>query len=226
MTPKAQYVKHLLIISLSALFFGCATSSPKITEIKRSCPVETMAVAPFQSAIQTEGNMGVVDPVTAEIHRGGVVTEDAATFMTTSLSKVLDDHFVCKLIFPRQLADYLPSKPKGPGFEVQKALSRAGAQSGAQVVLVGSLLRYTERMGGNYGINKPASVYFGLYLIDVKSSKIVWKGFFDETQTSLSENLLTAGKFIERGGRWLTAAELAEYGLHETIKRLPASLSE
>jgi len=37
----------------------------------------------------------------------------------------------------------------------------------------------------------------------------------------LSEDLNTLPLFIERGGKWLTAEELASYGAKEMIKTLP-----
>ena len=45
----------------------------------------------------------------------------------------------------------------------------------------------------------------------------MWKGKYDETQKSLSENLLDASKFFKGGGKWVTAENLAEMGLTEML---------
>jgi hypothetical protein len=42
--------------------------------------------------------------------------------------------------------------------------------------------------------------------VDVKGEALAGRFHFDETQRSLTENLLEAGKFVKRGGKWITAA--------------------
>ncbi len=88
-------------------------------------------------------------------------------------------------------------------------------------VLTGSVWRFKERIGRSYGVEKPASVAFGLFLVDTETGKTIWRKIFDETQQSLSENLLRAPQFFRRGAKWLTARELAEYGIKEVMENFP-----
>jgi hypothetical protein len=92
---------------------------------------------------------------------------------------------------------------------------------GTDAILVGTLARYEERGGGPYAVSRPASVAFGLYLLDGKKGDLVWRFRFDETQRSLSENLLALSSFWERKGRWLTAEELAETGVADMVNTFP-----
>jgi hypothetical protein len=98
---------------------------------------------------------------------------------------------------------------------------RTGKALGADTVMVGFVWRFRQRVGGAAGVETPASVAFALYLIDVETGRVRWDGDFNETQRSLSENILEAGKFLKRGGRWLTALELARSGVEEIFEEYP-----
>jgi len=98
---------------------------------------------------------------------------------------------------------------------------RAGQKMGVDLVLVGSVWRYRERTGGPAATWNPASVAFELYLVDVRTGEALWIGGFDETQKSLSENIWDLGTFMERGARWLTANELARFGMRELVAQIP-----
>lgn len=87
-------------------------------------------------------------------------------------------------------------------------------------LLVPHLLDRQERIGGSMGVIQPASVILDLYVIDVKNGSLVSRWHYDEQQVSLTENLFAAGKFFSRGGRWLTAQELAADGMAVGIKEL------
>jgi hypothetical protein len=105
-------------------------------------------------------------------------------------------------------------------------LRKVGELVYADAVMTGRMLRYRERVGGDIGVQSPASVAFILELIDVQRGDVIWSTRFDETQKGLSENILSLGDIRERGLRWLTAEQLAQdgvrkiiYQLHQTIVR-------
>ncbi len=97
---------------------------------------------------------------------------------------------------------------------------RLGQSLGVDHVLVGVVWRYQERVGGAMGASEPASVAFSLFMVNTASQKLVWKGSFDKTQTSLSENLLDAPMFLKKGMKWLSAEELSSYGVQKVFKNL------
>jgi hypothetical protein len=88
-------------------------------------------------------------------------------------------------------------------------------------MIVGTVWRYKERVGGALAVQSPASVAFAIYVIEVATGKTVWKAKFDETQRPLSENILEAKRFLKRGAKWLSANELAQYGVKEIFKGFP-----
>lgn len=80
------------------------------------------------------------------------------------------------------------------------------------------IYRFQERKGGNYSVEKPASVAFHMHLM---RDNVVGKVFeYKEDQKALSQNLFTVGKFFQRGGRWVTAEALAEEGVNEGLDYL------
>ena len=92
--------------------------------------------------------------------------------------------------------------------------------AGADYVLVPLALYWRDRDGSAAGATKPASVDLSLYLIDVRTGGVVKHFHFEETQKALADNLLEAGKFVARHGRWLTAQELAYEGLAKGVREL------
>jgi len=64
-------------------------------------------------------------------------------------------------------------------------------------------------------------VAFDMYLIEVSGAKTVWKKRFDETQRPLTEDIRGVKGLIKKGARWLSADELARYGVEEVFKRFP-----
>ena len=94
----------------------------------------------------------------------------------------------------------------------------------ADAVLYGKIFRYEDRIGKKYGVKRPASVAFTLYLIRVKDGVVLWHNTFDETQQPLMENLFKARLYRKSGMHWLTARELADYGLTEATNELKGLL--
>jgi len=98
---------------------------------------------------------------------------------------------------------------------------KVGQALGANLMILGTVWRYRDRTGSSAGSMHPASVAFDVYLVDVKSGETLWAANFDETQRPLSENILDYQTFFSRGSKWLSANELASFGVKEVIKQLP-----
>lgn len=99
-----------------------------------------------------------------------------------------------------------------------KYWQNVGACAGADYVLVPLVLHWHERDGSEMGSTSPASVDLSLYLVDVHTGGVVKHYHFEETQKPLVDNLLDAGKFVSRHGRFLSAAELAQEGLAQGVR--------
>ncbi len=98
-----------------------------------------------------------------------------------------------------------------------------GEKTGAEAVLTGVVTRYEEREGGPLGVKKPASIGFEVNLINTIDGTLLWSGRYAETQKSLAEDLGMIFTFFKRKGKWLTAEELARYGVEDVLKTLPKS---
>jgi hypothetical protein len=88
-------------------------------------------------------------------------------------------------------------------------------------MIVGNVWRYRERVRDEWESQKGASVAFEIYLIEVPSGKTVWRAKFDETQRSLTDNVLGAKLLLKKGAKWISADELARYGVDEVFKKFP-----
>ncbi len=88
-------------------------------------------------------------------------------------------------------------------------------------VLMGWVFRYRERIGGTWGVQKPASVAFVALLFNGQDGRLLWRGRFDETQQPLFEDVRHFSAFVRRGGRWLTAEQLATDGISQVLLTFP-----
>jgi hypothetical protein len=89
-----------------------------------------------------------------------------------------------------------------------------------EVMLVPQLHAWQEREGGELGVMQPAKVVMDFFLLDVTNKVLLARSRFDETQQALASNLLDIGKYISRGGKWISADELAREGMVKAVKEL------
>lgn len=87
-------------------------------------------------------------------------------------------------------------------------------------LVIPQLLYWQEREGSDWGVDRPAGVVMDLYILDVNNEALLARRHYDETQRPLSNDLGNAGRHFERGGTWLTAPELARYGLDTMLQEL------
>ena len=110
---------------------------------------------------------------------------------------------------------------QGPLVSRARALGKA---VNADAVLYGTVSRYREREGSEYGSREPASVSFTLSLVSVASGKVLWTRSFDETQQALSSNLFNWWQFWRGGPRWFSAEEFTHLGVERLLDDLAAKL--
>lgn len=103
----------------------------------------------------------------------------------------------------------------------QVVLIKLGEMLNADYMMAGNIWRYRERVGTSFSVESPASVGFAVYLVDVKSKELIWKDSYDETQQALLENLFNIKDFFKQGFKWLTAEELARFGMNKMFEDFP-----
>jgi hypothetical protein len=98
----------------------------------------------------------------------------------------------------------------------------AAAKFGATAIMMGQVSRYRERQGEKFGSTGAASVAFNVTIYSADPVQRVWSSQFDETQRALFENIVNAPRYPGGGTRWLTAAELAQWGAESAVQTLPS----
>lgn len=147
-----------------------------------------------------------------------VVAADAGKVVTAEIYGVISDsptwRFVPDLTVSDQMTELSPlDEPAVRALKLGKAVN-------ADSVLFGEVSRFTERVGSEYGASSPAAVSISLKLVSVSRKKIVWHGEFNETQESLSENLLNFWQFWRGGPKWFSAREFAHLGVERLLEDL------
>ncbi len=114
--------------------------------------------------------------------------------------KVRGIHKDAEVIIKRQIKEKFTEKGMGYG---------EGKEKKTYISVL--IYKFIERKGGNFAVEKPAGVGFHMHLMEDNAVQQVF--VFDEDQQALSENVLNLGKFLRRGGRWVTADELSAEGI-------------
>ncbi len=99
---------------------------------------------------------------------------------------------------------------------------RLGKALSADLVVIGTVWRYRDRGAIEGFPEKPASVAFALYLVEAETGRYIWRGLFDETQEYALKDMSKFTDRIKMGLKWLTADELARYGVKQTLAAFPS----
>lgn len=92
-----------------------------------------------------------------------------------------------------------------------------GQRLAVDAVLVGVIRVYREREGTKFAAD-PAAVGFEIRLIGARDGEVLWVGDFFEEQKPLTHDFKG---FLERGGTFVTAEELARAGVARVLQSLP-----
>ena len=188
----------------------------------RADPRPGLAVIPFFTQSHEDPIKGNVCPVCQRATRRGNIPPWALGSLTRLLHQKMESRRECR-VFPMEEVEKHSELLRSEFFQVKPVMSaiELGRALNVDYVLVGFLYRFDERMGSSIGVEKPASVGYDLHLFRVKDGKMVWSERFDETQQSLTDNLLKIGAFFRRKAVWLRAEELASVGMDETLNEMP-----
>jgi hypothetical protein len=214
----------LLITFLAAFVASCQTYEHRpAEEPPRVLKVERMVVFGFRSLPSSaqEGET-VRSPLTGSMFIGGSVPPGIYQELTDLVYKRLSKESSLDLVPPEEARKALWTL-KGTWYEAdeKEVLRKTGESLASDAVLAGHVFRWRERVGTNYAVSRPASVALELSLLRVADGSIIWKGRFDKTQASLSENILDLNTFLKGKGRWMTVHELAAAGVSDLLDQFP-----
>ncbi|MEN6507698.1 MAG: hypothetical protein ABFD63_02740 [Smithella sp.] len=210
----ASFVLGFLFLASQAL-----QAEEKKTEPPRSGATTRIVVIPFQSVMPEDGSSSVRCPICGSINPGGSVVSGAESVLEEMVTDKLRDLSDVEII-PSEKAEKIYHQVN-TGSEKQSLMEKAlkvGNELHADVLAVGFVYRYRERVGYAYSTEHPASVAFEIHLISVKDGTTLWRGAFDKTQRSLTENVYEVFSFVKGGAKWVTARQLTKLGVDEVFK--------
>jgi hypothetical protein len=149
-------------------------------------------------------------------------------FLTNALYNELIARLKTVSVFSLELSteEFIKVKKENPGLIYRDIALRVGKNMGADALLIGNIVEYRERQGGELGVESPASVAFDVELLNTANGERIWEYYFTETQRPLLENVAELGKFIKRRGKWITADRLAKEGIVEVVHELNKFLEQ
>ena len=223
---RVQLYRVLYVaISLTFVLAGCQ-SKPETVKARSglsTVKVQRIALMPFVRGLH---NSSLGDPMNRLLYctmsdlcfNIKEVKGNADELMTGFLQEALQKSYTGALIPAPTVQSAYAELPKYPATDTPQSLAIAlGRKLQTDHVMVGIVWRYKERVGTAQASASPASVAFTLYLLNVEQGISVWQATFDKTQQALSDNLLNAKEFFSMGARWLTAEELARFGIKQVI---------
>ncbi|MDR4468418.1 MAG: hypothetical protein MRJ68_08985 [Nitrospira sp.] len=98
----------------------------------------------------------------------------------------------------------------------EQAAAQVARRLNVDAALLGLVSAYRERVGSRLGADPPASVGFQVSVV-AADGQVLWVGRYYERQRPMTEDLIG---FLQRWA-FVTAAELAEYGVDEVLKEFP-----
>ncbi len=209
-------MKRWLPLFLVVLFLCCCSHPADYTIYPQ---LGRIAVLPFEPICPGQKEDEITCAFSGKIIPGEVASE-AAQVLTELLYRKLEGNPRFLLVPPEQAealwAEVLAEHPNASAYQL---IAEIGRRLGVDAVLYGKVFRYRERKGTGFSVVEPASVAFALILVRTSDARVIWRGWFDETQKPLSENILALKLYGKI--RWLTARELAERGLEKVLSEFP-----
>jgi hypothetical protein len=195
-----------------------------VPEAAKGAPRQTLAVMPLE--LPREVGPGPIHcPICGMSLATGEIVPGAEGRLTEAIYQWLGTNRCFDLLAPGMAEGaYQRLLQQTMTGQAAAYLRGVGQELSAEFVLGGILYRYRERVGTTYSISRAASVGFDLHVVRTSDGAIVWSRRFDDTQRTLTENILNIFQFFRRGARWLTVDEFAAQAVAETLKGFPDKL--
>ena len=227
----------------SLLMAGIACSGPKVTtQTSKELPryqIRTIALMPFtslgtpqvrdpadmymsapQSVKGSDISLGVPTGVESQLKQTITVPAYAAEKLTQLFWTRLKNRPGVLVLPPTQVvAAKVAIQPVEGTTKAtpERQAADLAAKLKADAVLMGQVLVYQERSGGKLGASPPATVGFEVKAV-AADGQLLWVGNYYEQQKPLTQDFLG---FVQHGGVFVTAEELAQYGADQVLKKFP-----
>ena len=204
----------LTLVILSSLLFSLVSCSGKTsggtdTSDANIQPLASIAVLPAETGAGKGSTDGSQE---SENLRKGAGLVDIIMAQETV------DYRNIRVLTSAQIEDLMKEDSE---FAESDMIRHLGSVLHCDAVLMTTVNRYRQRVGGELAAESPASASFQLRLVDVKTKAVLWSADFDETQESLLSNILTFNKAQSRGFKWISAETLMTQGLKDRLASCP-----
>lgn len=217
---KSGCIVVFLLALLMLLVIVSCSAQREIVKVKH--PVR-IALIPFQAVRSTsESGNTVVCPLCGAVYFGGKIAESGEGIVEELFMEDLEKIKEMEIIPQEKVtAVYKRVGAESLKMPLLRIITKTGIELDADLVAVGYVFRYVERIGYDYSVEKPASVAFEINLIDPRKDAVIWRNSFDKTQKSLMEDMFQIASFYKGGGKWLTVRELSKQGMDQAFKTFP-----
>ncbi len=207
----------LIIITLS----GCGLFNNNPTDIAPLPRLKRIAILPIDRASARVASERPTCSLSDSVVDKNIIPPEPAKVLTDILFQRYNNSPQFLIVPQGRCMGFLNNFLASNISQSQIALIRSfGRQLGVDAVLYGKLYKFKERIGNNYSVKRPASVGFDLNLIRTRDGALLWRFNFEKTQQALTENLFDIKFYRSQGMRWLTAGELARYGMEKAMEDL------
>jgi hypothetical protein len=231
-----SHVLTLVVLALAVV--GCSGSkvTTKVYEELPRYQIRTIALVPFTTLATPQvrdivdqsfsvptgvrrNDMGVVMPLNTEqsVRQTVIVPPSAGETVTQLLWSRLSIRQGVTVLVPGEAAKVLASQSKTQPPTNESMAAMVAKQLKADASLIGQVLVYQERVGGRFGASPPATVGFEAKLV-AADGQVLWVGNYYERQRPMIEDMMG---FLDRWGMFVTAEELAMYGVDHMLLEFP-----
>jgi len=211
----------LICFSLS----GCNDFKRQTKPRPLAVPVHKIVFAGIFPAIDKNSPaVMMMDPLGGSVFLAESIPSGADTILAGLIIEKLNETNSYSLIIPateQMMGKDFSASYSGHETNVRDSLISFGKDLNADAVMIGWLYRWNGRKGSEFAVQSAASLAFDLHLINTADGSVLWRGKFDKTQQSLSENLFDIGTFIRSRGTWLSIENLAEIGVSNVLSEFP-----
>ena len=121
------------------------------------------------------------------------------------------------VLSPNEAAKALTSQATSQASAGQSPAVMVAKQLKADASLIGQVSVYQERVGGSFWRQPSATVGFEAKVV-AADGQVLWEGNYYEKQRPMIEDVMG---FIQRHGVFVTAEELASYGVEHMLLEFP-----
>ena len=229
----------MALVGLAVLTFAGCSGSKVTTKASAELPryqIRTIALVPFTTLTTPQvrdvvdqtfstpsgarrSDMAIAVPPNTEppLRQTVTVPTGAGATVTQLLWSRLRARQGVTVLPPSEAAKALASQATPQPSAGQSTAVTVAKQLKTDASLIGQVLVYQERVGGRFGASPPATVGFEAKVV-AADGQVLWEGNYYEKQRPMIEDMMG---FVQRWGMFVTAQELATYGVEHMLLEFP-----